>query len=148
MAKYASFNDMIDILGRDEVITLTDKSGTDEPDSALAEKHLALACSEADAYLGKRYTLPLSSTPAILMSKVLDIASYSLARSSNLITDDIKDRYKVATTFLRDLSSGKATLGIDEPKDTASAGDAGSSSAVLFDVPDDLVMTRANLKGM
>lgn len=147
MAKYANLADMIAILGRDEVVTLTDRTNTGDPDPDLAERHLALACAEADAYIGKRYTLPLSSTPEILTAKVIDIAAASLARTSNLITDEIKDRQKQAITFLRDLSQGKATLGIDEPKD-ASAGDTGSSSAVLFDVPDDLVMTRENLKGM
>lgn len=147
MPSYASFDDMLFVISRDEMITLTDRNDTGEPNQSVATHALELASAEADAYLGKVYSLPLSSPPAIIKAKVIDMAVYGLARNHGLLTDDIKDRNKDALRFLRDLAEGKASLGLDEPSNS-NPGTAEGSDGVLFIAPEEQLMSRQSLKGM
>lgn len=106
-----------------------DTSGYDAEDIAAADSALARveqASSEADAlingYLGKRYTLPLSSTPGILATWARAIVRYKLHgdRLSTETSDPIARDYRDALKFLEQVAAGKFSLGIEDPSSQGS----------------------------
>lgn len=108
---YASQQNLIDRFGADELIQLTDRTGTDSIDAAVVGRALADAYAEINGYLSTRYTLPLSPVPAALEKLACDIARYQLFE--NAVTDIVKERYDNAIRFLKDVAAGKVTLGVD-----------------------------------
>lgn len=143
---YATYQEMLAAIGVEEMLTLTDRENTGEPQEATAQTALDDASDTINGYLTKKYSLPLQTKPSALRRYAIDIAVYFLAGSHNQLTDDIKDRYKAAISFLKDIGAGKAGLGTEEPKTEVT--DADGSDNVLFDTPAERIMTRENLKGM
>lgn len=120
---YATQADMQTALGDDELIQLTDRA--DPPvgaiDAAVLTRALEAADGEIDSYLAARYTLPLASVPTILRDCAIDIARYRLHDRG--VPDLVKDTYKERIAWLRDVSKGVASLGINTDDLTpASAG--------------------------
>lgn len=105
--------------------------GEDEEDdtealaACLATIALAIASADGliDSYLASRYSLPLVSTPAVLKEAALDLARYELHKER--ATEEVRDRRKEVVAWLRDLSSGKARLGV--PAIDSAAGASGIS---------------------
>lgn len=93
---------------------------------------LAAASGRIDAYLGKRYALPLPAVPEILRTSAIDLACYELAADHGRLTDDITARASRAEKLLRDLANGVATLGEGEPRagglDPGGEGRTGTAS--------------------
>ncbi|MBL8500038.1 MAG: DUF1320 domain-containing protein [Nitrosomonas sp.] len=121
---YATQQNMIDRFGESELIELTDRGGNDVIDVAV----LSLALVDADAtingYLAARYTLPLANpVPEMLERFACDIARYALYDDE--VKEAIETRYKDAIAYLRDVSTGKADLGVSDtsnkPASTATA---------------------------
>lgn len=107
-----------------------DRSGYDADAIAAADQAKARieeAIGEADAlidgYLGKRYALPLASTPGILATWSRAIVRYKLHKDR--ITDERSDPiardYRDALRFLEQVAAGKFSLGLDDPTTGASA---------------------------
>ena len=121
--EYAVVQDLIDRFGEAEITQLTDRS--DPPsgsyDTDVAERSLNDAENEVDAYLSSRYALPLSEKPNVLGRLTCDIARYYLFGAS--VTDEVTRRYNDAISFLKNVSSGKASLGIDETSGEAPSVD-------------------------
>ena len=107
---YATAQDMIFAFGEHEVIACTDRDGLGDIDAAVLDAALLYACSEADSYLARRYALPLPGVPAVLTAVVCDITRYRLTGGQVSETDPIKDRYKLAIAWLRDLAAGEISL--------------------------------------
>ncbi|MBL4876697.1 MAG: DUF1320 domain-containing protein [Cohaesibacteraceae bacterium] len=145
--QYATYGQMLQTIGTDQMIALTDREQADAPNENTANAALQMASRKIDGYLTHRYSLPLSTSPETLQPHTIDLAIYSLARDHSALTDDIIERHKSAIRFLELIASGKAGLGVDEPK-TSNPGDAQGSDNVLFDMPTGLVMSRKNLDGM
>lgn len=94
--------------GEEEAIRLTDEDALNAVDSDKMDTAIARASAEIDAYLAKRYQLPLASTPR----KVTEIAA-ALVRErlhSTFPTESVTAAAKLARTQLRDLSTGIAVL--------------------------------------
>lgn len=108
---YASQQNMIDRFGEDELIQLTDRDSLGAIDAAVVARALADADAEINGYLSTRYTLPLSPVPAVLEKLACDIARYQLFE--NKAVDTVKERYENSIRFLKDVVSGKVTLGVD-----------------------------------
>ncbi len=111
---YATIADFETAFGTEEAIALTnlDNPGSIGINSTILNQALADATAEADAYLqAAGYSLPLPSTPLILRNKCCDIARYRLDK--NRVRDDVRQRYEDAIAFLKDLSRGLASLGLD-----------------------------------
>lgn len=90
---------------------------------------LSLASNEIDVYLSARYSLPLATRPAVLVSPAVDIAIYKLANRHSSLTNTIEDRYKFAIALLERIADGKAGLGADEPSVSGEASGASSGGA-------------------
>lgn len=108
---YASQQNLIDRFGEDELIQLTDRANTGLISSTVVARALADADAEINGYLSTRYTLPLSPVPAVLEKLACDIARYQLFENS--VTEIVQERYENAVRFLKDVASGKVTLGVD-----------------------------------
>jgi phage gp36-like protein len=108
---YAIRQDMIDRFGEKEITGLTDT--TIPASGTVNDDVLTRALTDADAlingYLASRYTLPLTELPEVLTRVACDLARYFLARRP---TDEMTKRYDQSIAWLRDVSTGKVTLGV------------------------------------
>lgn len=112
----------------------------------LIETAIRDADGEVDGYLAKRYAVPLSNPPAVIVGYAKDIALYRLfgrigideqGRDKTYLT-----RYKYAVDFLRLVAEGKVELGVSTGADTAApAGGMHIRSAPR-------VFSRRSLRGM
>lgn len=105
-------------------------------DAAKVAQAIADASETIDMYIASVVTLPISPVPGILVKLCADIARYNLQDDNPL--DEAKDRYTSAIQMLRDISSGKASLG-------SSTVQTLSVSTLKGD--DDRVFTRDTLAG-
>ncbi len=107
---YATTADLILSLprGEQELIELTDLTGSGAVDDSKIARALGDTASTIDTYLRKRYTLPLSEVPDVLRNAACDMARYSLYRDA--APKEVKDRYDSAMRLLNDLATGKAVL--------------------------------------
>lgn len=120
---YATQADLVTAFGDDEVIQLSDRATppAGEIDAAVVTRALEAADGEIDSYLASRYTLPLASTPSILRDCAADIARYRLHDRG--VPDIVADNYKARVAWLRDVATGRASLGAaTETMSPASAG--------------------------
>lgn len=88
-------------------------------DDALANVQSAIddADSVIDGYLAKRYALPLSKVPPILVVYARYIVRYNLHRNrlSGENNDPIVRDYRDAQKFLAAVAGGQLSLGVDDP---------------------------------
>lgn len=124
---YATQADLEVRFKQQELIELTDEAGNGVIDAAAVAVVLSDADSEINGYIAGRYTLPLTQTSDELVRLACDIARYRLYDTR--ATDQVKARYDDAIKKLRDVSVGKASLGIDQASQpVAVAGGATISS--------------------
>lgn len=83
-------------------------------DTAKVEDALEDATDEVDSYVGRRYAVPLSSTPRLVVGWTAAIARFKLATVSTRVNENIKDAADRAYGQLRDLVAGKMNLPIEE----------------------------------
>ena len=131
---YATANDIAKQIFEDELIRLTDESGTGAIDTTKVETAIETAEVEVDAYLGEKYSLPLDSIPGILTKLTVDLAIknlYLLAPGG--VPDDRSEQAKVAVRMLEKISEGSLTLGASDPQgdDTDNAVLVGSPGRIF-----------------
>lgn len=118
---YATQQNLIDRFGETEILQLTDKDGDEVIDAAVISQAIDDADAIIDGYLQSRYTLPLQSVPKNLVTYACDIARYRLY--DDRATEQVTTRYKDALAFLRSISKGDITLGLDgDSEPTATTG--------------------------
>lgn len=105
---------------------------------AILDNALSDAAATIDLYLGGRYDLPLSSTPAALVDLCCTLAFYRLNRGR--YTDDLRKDYDDAIKTLEQISTGKIALdqGGQEP--------ASAAAIAQVDGPN-RIFNRESLKG-
>ena len=138
---YASAQDCIDRLGEAAVRLLGDVKGGDPPAWTLLGKALEDASEEIDSYVAARHELPLDPVPRLLVRLCVEMGVYRRAEGAGLRTDERRRRYDDAIRLLRDIQSGRASLGIADPDPPAPAEGPG----VLFDPGAPRVMARGSL---
>lgn len=128
---YATQQDLIDRYGEEEIVQLTDRA--DPPQGAIdataVTRALEDASHEIDGYLAARYTLPLTTTPQVLVRLACDIARYRLY--DDRATEAVTQRYRDAVRFLEAIARGQVNLGLD-----ASAQAPATSGGPDFSAPD------------
>lgn len=137
MTAYATATELRDYLGEDDYLRVADRDGTGDADTEAVTSALDEASSLADSYIAR--WLPIASVPPALRRHVMAIATYSLA--GNIQTDDQRRRYEDAIQWLRDVASGKASLGIPPSETTVSAGSVTYATETR-------VLTRSTLRGV
>ncbi|WP_080077546.1 gp436 family protein [Salmonella enterica] len=107
---YASAQDMRDRY--DNLDTLLFQPGSDTPNEKKLTQALNDAGALADSYLSAKYALPLAVVPKVLVQHCCAIAFYYLCDQQ--ATDQARDRYREALTWLREVKSGSIPVGVDE----------------------------------
>jgi phage gp36-like protein len=87
-------------------------------DGTTDDDQVQQACEDAgdlvDGYLRRRYSLPLSAVPSILVRMSAAIARHYLHLGGDRQpTDQVKAGHDAAVAFLKDVAAGRADLGID-----------------------------------
>lgn len=119
---YATQQDIAERHGEELLLSLTDRDGTGEVDTAAVERACADASAEADSSLAERYSLPLPSVPPVLVRVCVDIAVYRMASTADVATEEQRTRYEDAVALLRRIARGEAGLGIDTTPGPSSSG--------------------------
>ena len=89
-------------------------------DGEIKENIVVKAIEESstliDAYIGKRFRLPLPRIPRVLRMICVDLTIYNLyERLTEMnITEGMKLRYNNAIALLKSIAEGKADIGLDE----------------------------------
>lgn len=137
---YATQSDMEERFGSTELAQRTDRAAGVAIDATVLARALADADAEIDGYLAARYTLPLPSTPVVLVRMACDLARYRLFDDG--VPETVRVRYQDAVSLLKRLSSGEVQLaGI-----AAVAAVGGAGNAVATRTPD-RVFGRSQLAG-
>lgn len=105
---YATLAEMITRFGEAELVQRTDRAEGVSIDTVVLERALADADAEIDGYLAGRYTLPLASTPAVLVRLAADMARYRLYDDG--VPDTVRQRYEDAVSLLKRMASGDVLL--------------------------------------
>lgn len=126
---YCSQSDLLTMISQEELAELTAETG-DLPDPLVVNEAIARADAEIDAYLGSRYSVPLSPTPPRIKALAVDMAIYHLYSRRSVAPPVRREKYEAAIAFLKEVAAG--TLALAE-----SAGAAGEvadfgSAARLF----------------
>ena len=115
---YSTKADILEQLDQDVLIQLTDDADAGEVDDDTVTRAIADADSDIDSYCNAHYEVPFSPVPTMVRKLSVDIAIYNLYGRRKGAPEDRKNRYNNAIRFLRDVSTGKASLGSTAPDDT------------------------------
>ncbi|ECT4008754.1 DUF1320 domain-containing protein [Salmonella enterica] len=116
---YASAQDMRDRY--DNLDDLLRQPGTDGLNERKLTQALNDAGAQVDSYLSAKYTLPLAVVPQVLVQHCCAIAFYYLCDQQ--ATDQVRDRYRDAMTWLREVKNGSIPIGVDEDGSTPESDD-------------------------
>ena len=105
---YCTQQNLIDRYGEDELIQLTDRTGTGLIDATVIAAAIADAGALLDGYLAGRYALPLASTPPILTNLACDLARYQLYDDAT--TPVVQANRDSAIRYLEQVATGKIPL--------------------------------------
>lgn len=114
---YATRTDFETALGADAVALILDRDRDADPDGTSIDQALVNASAEINGYVGARYDLPLAGPVPILRQTCIDIATYRLANSYALLTEDIRLRFEDAIRQLTSISKGLIALPVDKDQD-------------------------------
>jgi phage gp36-like protein len=110
---YGTATEFEEAFGVPETVMLTN---LDTPNATAVNpvpltRALTDAAALIDSYIGRRYLLPLSVTPQVLIPYALDIARYRLDRIRD--REDVRKRYEDAIEWLKLVAKGTLDLGTD-----------------------------------
>lgn len=118
---YCTLEDIRGHIPERRLVELTDDLNPND-EGSIVETIVAKAIDEAttlvNAYIGKRYTLPLPSVPPVLRMIAVDLSIYNLYErlTEMAITEGMKLRYNNAVAMLKQIASGDLPLGLPEPE--------------------------------
>lgn len=145
---YITQTNITDRISEAELILITtDDPAAVAPDSDKVNAAIADADGVIDSYVGKRYVVPMTDVPKVIVRHCVSLAVSFLYRDRSTPRDDenIKDNYDEAIAFLKDISVGKAILHGVSSTTELSPADANVTMG-YFDA-EDRVFTRDNLTG-
>jgi len=120
---YCTADDMQTRFESWELIDLTNPGGS-AVDLAELNQAIVDAAAEIEAYLGGRYALPLNPVPKVLNRLACNMARYYLY--DNKPTEEVKNAYTEALSFLDKVAKGHIKLGIAADGNEASSNEATS----------------------
>jgi phage gp36-like protein len=135
-SRYLTADEYVARYGFAETVRLTDEDQTRVVNTVTLEAALRDATEIADAYIGTRYTIPLTDVPRVVSSIVGALAREALHKSRP--TPEVTAAADRARSQLKDISSGKMVLPVDagqtapvagENRESATSGDSPSTFA-------------------
>lgn len=138
-------DDMLNaILGKEEYIT--DQAELHEAALPCAEAAIEDADAEIDGYLCKRYRVPLTAVPKVIVKFSKDIAVYNMVSHTGIDEGDrektVLNRYNAAIAYLTNVAKG--IVDIMEDDDAASTGTGNGSFRLSSN---QRLFTRNNMRG-
>jgi phage gp36-like protein len=106
---YSTENDLLTMIPLKELAELTADSG-DTPDSLVVAEAINRADAEIDAYVGKRYQLPLMPVPDQVKGLSIDMALYHLYSRRSVAPTVRRQKYEAAVAFLKLVAAGEAVV--------------------------------------
>lgn len=106
---YCTQDDLLTMIPLKELAELTADSG-ETPDSQVVEEAIHRADAEIDAYLGRRYTLPLIPLPDQVKGLSIDMALYHLYSRRSVVPTVRRQKYEAAVSFLKLVAEGAAVM--------------------------------------
>jgi len=117
---YIETQDLLDELGEDTLVKLTDDEGTGEVSETRVLKAIEFAAGTFDSYARSRYSIPVPVTP-VVKTVNLDLAIFHLYKRSHVTGGiyEVKEKaYNEALKTLKDISSGRAALDVPTAEET------------------------------
>lgn len=137
---YATQQDLIDLYGERELIDWSDRDGAGVIDAAVVQRALESADALIDSYIARRYELPLTETPRLLVELAAKIARYELAKDG--AHERVVQGNADARKTLFALSSGAAEL----PLASGESAPGAEPGDVRVEGPE-RIFSRETLKG-
>ncbi len=110
---YSTLADIKKLIPEDVSIQLTDDEGSGTVNQTRVDEAIAQADGEINGYLAGRYTVPLSTVPALIRKFSVDIAIYNLySRKTEDMPKTRVDRYNNAIRTLEAIAKGTISLGV------------------------------------
>lgn len=119
---YATAQDAIDLYGEDYVLTSVDRDENGEADPTAFDDALTQAQSQIDSYIGVIYDLPLAAFPDVLVRFTVDVAIYISSQEAGTGTEEKRQRYEDAISWLKQLVKGEVSLGLEDEPETKGGG--------------------------
>jgi phage gp36-like protein len=135
---YLTIAEFVDLFGLDEVVTMTDRTGTGRIDRGYLVAALRAAQSIADVNLAAQYAVPIATVPDVIKTAIADIARARLYPRG--APDGVAQAAKDANDTLKRIASRALPLPLPSGQAAASAD---STAPILFTpgtraYPDDL----------
>ena len=140
---YSTAQMILDRIPEKQLIQLTDDNRLGVVDQALVTAAQTSAQGLVDGYCGVKYSVPFATVPDLIPALEADIAAYLLyKRKVDEIPPAKQKSYDDAIAFLKDVSKGVASLGVDPAPAATSEGGASCNKTT-----DDRIFTRDKLSG-
>ncbi len=128
---YIELQDLLDELGEDVLVQLTDNDETGEINEARASRAIQYAQGVFDAYARTRYSIPVPATPMVKSINV-DLAVMHLYKSrTSIVRDSVyevrKNASDEAIKLLTAINQGKAALDVPASEETIENPTTGDS---------------------
>jgi phage gp36-like protein len=123
---YSTKSDILNYCTEQQLAQLTSEVG-DTIDDAVVTKVITDADAEIDSYLGTRYSVPLSPTPAMVNRLSSQMALYNLytRRAGQIgMNETVETNYNNAIKFLQQAARGDVSIGVEPPPAKTTAGGA------------------------
>lgn len=118
---YLVTQDLLDELGEDTLVKLTDDEATGTVNETRVLKAIDFATGVFDSYARSRYSIPVTATPMV-KSLNLDLTVYHLYKSRSQFAEGIyavkKTAYEDAMKLLKEIASGRAALDVQSDTET------------------------------
>lgn len=114
---YCTQSDILKKIPEDVLIELTDDDGAGSVDTDNVDRAIADADEEIDAFISMRYSLPFSTTPAMIRRISVDLAIENLygRRPTLDVPENLVERCRADRKILEKLADGKLKLDIPDP---------------------------------
>lgn len=143
---YATVDDWL--LAEEAQAHIGDVDGDGAADRTRIDSALAAASAEMDGWLARRYPVPVADPAAAATLRVhaLYVATFHLARTGNVVTEEIRDRYQASIAYLKSVSKGEADLPVTASPAVDPDGRGTASGDVRIAAPPRL-FSRDTMKG-
>lgn len=109
---YCTSADLLERMTNEELIQLSDDSGTGVVNPDVIATAISAAQDIIDGYLRGRYSVPLGDVPILVKNLALDLTAYRLYKRRNQldVNDARESLYKNAISQLKDIKAGVILL--------------------------------------
>lgn len=108
---YCIQQDLLDRIGEDKLIQLTDKERLGEMNTEVLNRALQDADGQIDSYVGARYSLPINPISKTLVRIACFLTIYYLHDKQR--TEQVREDYDDSIKALAGISKGTIDIGID-----------------------------------